>query len=160
MAWIATPMRFQRPRHETFFALPDQSSPEEKPCNQQRCRASLIRDGRILTRPARNAGQPLPGANLRSPRLASDDDGLGQRHVVDRPPYRQHDAVSSRSALAEWNGDVRITDMNWKQVEAYLRRDDRAVLPLGSTEQHSYLRLTAARSASQHSAAGATGPRR
>ena len=32
--------------------------------------------------------------------------------------------------------------MNWMQVEAYLERDDRAVLPLGSTEQHSYLRLT------------------
>src|SRR5690349_6952906 len=32
--------------------------------------------------------------------------------------------------------------MNWMQVEAYLTRDDRAILPLGSTEQHSYLRLT------------------
>ena len=32
--------------------------------------------------------------------------------------------------------------MNWMQVEQYLRGDDRAVLPLGSTEQHSYLRLT------------------
>jgi creatinine amidohydrolase len=37
---------------------------------------------------------------------------------------------------------MRITDMNWMQVEAYLERDNRAVLPLGSTEQHSYLRLT------------------
>jgi creatinine amidohydrolase len=32
--------------------------------------------------------------------------------------------------------------MNWGQVEAYLKKDDRAVLPLGSTEQHSFLRLT------------------
>src|SRR3954465_7499461 len=32
--------------------------------------------------------------------------------------------------------------MNWMQVEEYLKHDDRAVLPLGSTEQHSYLRLT------------------
>ena len=32
--------------------------------------------------------------------------------------------------------------MNWMQVEEYLTRDDRAILPLGSTEQHSYLRLT------------------
>ena len=32
--------------------------------------------------------------------------------------------------------------MNWMQVEAYLQHDDRAVLPLGSTEQHSHLRLT------------------
>ncbi len=32
--------------------------------------------------------------------------------------------------------------MNWMQVAEYLQNDDRAVLPLGSTEQHSYLRLT------------------
>jgi creatinine amidohydrolase len=37
---------------------------------------------------------------------------------------------------------VRIADMNWMQVEAYLEHDDRAILPLGSTEQHSHLRLT------------------
>jgi len=37
---------------------------------------------------------------------------------------------------------VRIADMNWMLVEEYLRHDDRAVLPLGSTEQHSHLRLT------------------
>jgi creatinine amidohydrolase len=32
--------------------------------------------------------------------------------------------------------------MSWMQVEEYLERDDRAVLPLGSTEQHAHLRLT------------------
>ena len=37
---------------------------------------------------------------------------------------------------------MRITDMNWMQVEAYLEHDDRAVLPLGSTEQHAYLSLS------------------
>ena len=31
--------------------------------------------------------------------------------------------------------------MNWMQVEAAVRRDDRAVLPLGCTEQHAYLSL-------------------
>lgn len=36
---------------------------------------------------------------------------------------------------------MRVTDMNWMQVEAYLHRDDRAVIPLGSTEQHAYLSL-------------------
>jgi len=36
---------------------------------------------------------------------------------------------------------MRIVDMNWMQVEEYLRRDDRAVLPLGSIEQHGYLSL-------------------
>ena len=34
-----------------------------------------------------------------------------------------------------------IEQMNWMQVEAYLKRDDRCVLPLGSTEQHAYLSL-------------------
>ncbi|MCA9958439.1 MAG: creatininase family protein, partial [Anaerolineales bacterium] len=36
---------------------------------------------------------------------------------------------------------MRIIDMNWMQVEAYLQNDNRAVLPLGSTEQHAYLSL-------------------
>ena len=36
---------------------------------------------------------------------------------------------------------VRIYDRNWMQVEAYLEHDDRAVLPIGSTEQHAYLSL-------------------
>lgn len=37
---------------------------------------------------------------------------------------------------------MRITDMNWMQVEEYLKRDNRCVLPLGSTEQHAYLSLS------------------
>ena len=37
---------------------------------------------------------------------------------------------------------MRITDMNWMMVEDYLKRDDRCVLPLGSTEQHAYLSLS------------------
>lgn len=36
---------------------------------------------------------------------------------------------------------MRIADMNWMQVESYLQKDDRAVIPLGSTEQHAYLSL-------------------
>jgi creatinine amidohydrolase len=36
---------------------------------------------------------------------------------------------------------VRIRDLNWMQLEAYLERDDRIVLPIGSTEQHAYLSL-------------------
>jgi creatinine amidohydrolase len=31
--------------------------------------------------------------------------------------------------------------MSWMQVEESLRRDDRAVIPIGSTEQHAYLSL-------------------
>src|SRR5512141_2354145 len=37
---------------------------------------------------------------------------------------------------------MRITDMNWHQIEEYLKHDDRAVVPLGSTEQHAYLSLS------------------
>jgi creatinine amidohydrolase len=54
-------------------------------------------------------------------------------------------AQSESGAAARQNtigANVRISDMNWMQVEEYLQHDNRAVLPLGSTEQHSYLRLT------------------
>lgn len=37
---------------------------------------------------------------------------------------------------------MRITDMNWMQVEAQVQRDDRTLIPLGSTEQHAYLSLS------------------
>ena len=37
---------------------------------------------------------------------------------------------------------MRIAEMNWMMVEEYLRRDDRCVLPIGSTEQHAYLSLS------------------
>ena len=36
---------------------------------------------------------------------------------------------------------MRIADANWMDVAAYLRRDDRCVLPFGSTEQHAQLSL-------------------
>jgi creatinine amidohydrolase len=37
---------------------------------------------------------------------------------------------------------MKIAEMNWMQVEEYLKHDDRAVVPLGSTEQHAYLSLS------------------
>lgn len=37
---------------------------------------------------------------------------------------------------------MKIGEMNWSQVESYLKTDDRAVLPLGSTEQHAGLSLS------------------
>ena len=36
---------------------------------------------------------------------------------------------------------MRIRDLNWMQLEHYLTRNDRIVLPVGSTEQHAYLSL-------------------
>lgn len=37
---------------------------------------------------------------------------------------------------------MNIADMNWMQIEALLARDRRAVVPVGSTEQHGYLSLS------------------
>jgi creatinine amidohydrolase len=36
---------------------------------------------------------------------------------------------------------MRVAGLNWMQVEEQIGRDDRAVLPIGSTEQHAYLSL-------------------
>ncbi len=36
---------------------------------------------------------------------------------------------------------MRIADMNWMQVRDHAAHDDRAVLPIGSVEQHAYLSL-------------------
>ena len=36
---------------------------------------------------------------------------------------------------------MRVRDVNWIQLDAYLGGDDRIVLPIGSTEQHAYLSL-------------------
>jgi len=37
---------------------------------------------------------------------------------------------------------MHVSAMNWHQIEAYLQNDDRAVIPLGSTEQHAMLSLS------------------
>ncbi|WP_369789812.1 creatininase family protein [Rouxiella sp. WC2420] len=37
---------------------------------------------------------------------------------------------------------MKISEMNWQQLENYLATDDRAIVPLGSTEQHAYLSLS------------------
>ncbi|HXN64974.1 MAG TPA: creatininase family protein [Candidatus Acidoferrales bacterium] len=36
---------------------------------------------------------------------------------------------------------MKISDMNWMQAEQSVQRDGRAVVPVGSTEQHAYLSL-------------------
>ncbi|MBZ9603393.1 creatininase family protein [Phyllobacterium chamaecytisi] len=37
---------------------------------------------------------------------------------------------------------MKVSQANWQQIEEYLRSDDRAILPLGSTEQHAQLSLS------------------
>ena len=53
---------------------------------------------------------------------------------------------------------MRVTEMNWMQVEAALRHDDRCVLPLGSTEQHASLSLSVDSILSERVAAEAAEP--
>ena len=53
---------------------------------------------------------------------------------------------------------MRVSECNWQQVEAYLRNDDRAVLPLGSTEQHAQLSLSVDSILSERVAAEAAAP--
>jgi creatinine amidohydrolase len=53
---------------------------------------------------------------------------------------------------------MRITTMNWHQIEAYLQHDDRAVIPLGSTEQHATLSLSVDSILSERVAAEAAEP--
>lgn len=53
---------------------------------------------------------------------------------------------------------MRIRDCNWKMIEDYLKRDDRAALPLGSTEQHAFLSLCTDALLAEEVAAGAAEP--
>lgn len=52
---------------------------------------------------------------------------------------------------------MRIAEMNWMQVEARAKVDDRAVLPIGSVEQHAYLSLAVDAILSERVAAEAAG---
>lgn len=53
---------------------------------------------------------------------------------------------------------MRVATANWMQIESYLRDDDRAVVPLGSTEQHAYLSLAVDSILSERVAAEAAEP--
>src|SRR6202022_1708563 len=53
---------------------------------------------------------------------------------------------------------MRIGEMNWMMVEEYLKRDDRRVLPVGSTEQHAYLSVSVDSILSERLAAKAAEP--
>ena len=53
---------------------------------------------------------------------------------------------------------MRIAEMHWKQVEDWLNRDNRCVLPVGSTEQHAGLSLCVDNILAERVAADAAGP--
>src|SRR5438477_10317747 len=62
-------------------------------------------------------------------------------HDSDRTSNREIKMRES-SPTAAHHSRMRISGMNWMMVEEYLKRDDRCVLPLGSTEQHAFLSLS------------------
>jgi len=53
---------------------------------------------------------------------------------------------------------MRVSQSNWQQIETYLKTDDRAILPLGSTEQHAGLSLSVDSILSEKVAADAAAP--
>ncbi len=53
---------------------------------------------------------------------------------------------------------MKISERNWQHIEEYLKTDDRAVLPLGSTEQHAQLSLSVDSILSERVAAEAAEP--
>lgn len=53
---------------------------------------------------------------------------------------------------------MRVADMSWQGVEAWLANDDRCVVPLGSTEQHAGLSLSVDSILSERVAAEAAEP--
>lgn len=53
---------------------------------------------------------------------------------------------------------MRVSQSNWQQIEAYLKTDDRVILPLGSTEQHAGLSLSVDSILSEKVAADAAEP--
>src|SRR5262249_11702085 len=73
------------------------------------------------------------------------DDPCCVEEVLDGQPHPVGDGRRTREKDAVGHiPDMRIADLNWLQAEEYLTRDDRIVLPLGSTEQHAYLSLATA----------------
>jgi creatinine amidohydrolase len=53
---------------------------------------------------------------------------------------------------------MRIRNLTWRQLEEYLRGDDRIVLPIGSTEQHAYLSLETDNTVAEEMAVEAADP--
>jgi creatinine amidohydrolase len=55
---------------------------------------------------------------------------------------------------------MRIADMNWMQVRDHVAQDNRAVLPIGSTERHARLSLAVDTILPERAAVGAAAPLR
>jgi creatinine amidohydrolase len=71
--------------------------------------------------------------------------GLQKTTDINRLDLVLPDMLILRMLSADYLGQritpMRICDLNWMQLEGYLKDSDLCVLPLGSTEQHAYLSL-------------------
>lgn len=68
---------------------------------------------------------------------------MGSAFFFERTRLRKENLIHKpREKLqAAKESKMRFEDMNWMQVEEYLKRDDRVILVLGACEQHGYLSL-------------------
>ena len=89
--------------------------------------------------PARRRGRLRDGRRAGAPAIARRSaEAIEYRHVPDPHAVQRRTAADSskrRSGAGDCRtqgrSQMKISDMNWMQVEEYLQRDDRAVLPLG-----------------------------
>src|SRR5207237_72110 len=111
------------------------------PANRQRLRRLGVRlPGRPVAPELRPAALQPAEAGADRARHDGRVHGLRPRRRRCRSPVAGR--VRSRRTTARIPGARgRTRDLNWMQLAEYLERDDRVVLPLGSTEQHAYLSL-------------------
>ena len=86
-------------------------------------------------------GRVQPRGGSRGVHALRDRGGHPPRRPAARCGVRRRRAAAFRGPRLRGDRAMRIEDCNWMQVEDYLTRDDRLVVPLGSIEQHGYLSL-------------------
>src|SRR5262249_18454260 len=98
--------------------------------------ASAPTSVKFSSHPSPTAAMPKPARSAASTASTASGSGMPgcSRYV---PTARKAIPSVERRYLR----GVHVHSLNWFQLERYLERDDRIVLPLGSTEQHAYLSL-------------------
>src|SRR5207244_1872846 len=111
-----------------------------------RQRAAGLDAGDLGANPAHARDPRRPGdrrRRLAEPRLGPDPDRACDRRRLHGRRLLRFAADGAFEPPQRLDSDrlMRARELNWMQVEEYLARDDRVVLPIGSTEQHGYLSL-------------------
>jgi creatinine amidohydrolase len=105
-------------------------------------------DGAVRGVPGKPGEAPVRSARQRLPQHGHIGVIAAEHALVegleDAPDSRSRGSGRRRSPIHLHKASlpaVEIRNLGWMDVERYLERDDRIVLPLGSTEQHAYLSL-------------------